>query len=97
MPALSPGKPVTVREPVLLVENEFKPGRYRFELVVTDTAGLESAPAEIVVSVFLPAPDPAPEPTPRRPVLRPDLVERVVRPVVRPADPTILRPIRRPQ
>lgn len=97
MPVLAPGKPVTVKDPVLQVENAFKPGRYRFELVVTDTAGLESAPAELIVSVSLPAPDPAPEPTPRRPVLRPDVIERVTRPVVRPIDTTPIRPIRRPQ
>ncbi len=42
MPVLALGTPVTVADPVLLVENRLKPGRYRFELVVTDTAGLES-------------------------------------------------------
>lgn len=89
MPVLAPDKPVTVGDPVLLVENRLKPGRYRFQLVVTDTAGLESAPAELVVTVF----EPAPTPTPTRPVLRPEIRERVTRGT----DPTILRPIRRPQ
>jgi hypothetical protein len=51
MPTLTPGKPVTVREPQLLVENRLRPGRYRFRLVVFDDGGLESDPAEMIVSV----------------------------------------------
>lgn len=51
MPTLTPGTPITVAEPRLLVENKFRPGRYRFRLVVFDESGLESAPDEIIVSV----------------------------------------------
>lgn len=51
MPTLTPGKPITVREPQLLIENKLRPGRYRFRLVVLDDSGLESDPAEMIVSV----------------------------------------------
>ena len=51
MPVLTPGKPITVREPQLLVENKLRPGRYRFRLIVFDDGGLESDPAEMIVSV----------------------------------------------
>lgn len=55
MPELSPGKPVTSKTPELLVENKFDAGLYRFELVVIDDSGLESAPAELVVTVGEPS------------------------------------------
>ena len=88
-------------EPQLLVENKLKPGRYRFQLVVTDTAGLESDPAEMVVTVREPAPEPTPTPTPpsgpTRVVLRPDVLTERIERVVRPLDPRIVRPLRRPQ
>lgn len=86
MPVLTPGKPVEQAKPELLVQNKLKPGRYRFQLVVTDTAGLESSPAELVVSVFEPSPAPTPTPTrrPKRPMPRPDVLERVGRPRRRP-------------
>lgn len=38
------------RSPVVKVE-PLPPGRYRFELVVTDTAGNDSAPAQVEVIV----------------------------------------------
>ncbi len=92
MPALTPGQPVTVATPELLVENRFAPGRHRFELVVTDEAGLESLPFELVVTVRRPV-------IPRPDVIdRPDLSDRidvVDRPRPRPRPP--VRPIRRPQ
>lgn len=94
MPVLTPGKPIEQAGPRLLIENRLKPGRYRFQLVVTDTAGLESAPAELVVTVNEPAPAPTPPiRDPIRPVLRPDIVE----PVIRPLNPRIVRPPRRPK
>lgn len=51
MALLKPGVPVTQDTPHLLVENKLSPGRYRFQLVAIDSAGLESAPAQIVVQV----------------------------------------------
>lgn len=94
MAVLALGTPVTVEDPVLVVENRLKPGRNRFELVVTDTAGLESDPALIDVTVFEPAPAPTPTPTPG-PVIRPEILDRatvVTRPTV--LRPTILRTLR---
>jgi hypothetical protein len=99
MPVLTPGQPVVQGEPVLLVENKLKPGRYRFQLVVADDSGLESDPAEMVVTVRERAPDPTPTPTPTGPVIRPDVLERLGRlerlervERVRPINPRILRP-----
>jgi hypothetical protein len=63
MATLTPGRPITVQTPELLVENQLPVGTYRFQLVVTDDGGLESSPAELVVTV-------------RRPVVRPDVVLR---------------------
>jgi len=75
MPTLAPGQPITTGEPRLLVENPFAPGRYRFQLVVIDDSGLESDPAELIVSVHdIPA-QPRP-PGPGR-VFRPGFDERV--------------------
>lgn len=54
---------MTVDTPQLLVENKFAAGRYRFQLVAIDEGGLESLPAELVVSVLAPAPPPPPPPT----------------------------------
>jgi len=88
MAVLSLNQPVTQDDPFLLVENKLAPGRYRFRLVAIDSAGLESAPADLIVTVDAPPPPPPPS-GPFRPVLRPDLIERVL-------DPRILRPFRRP-
>jgi hypothetical protein len=88
MAVLKPGVPVTQDSPHLLVENRLSPGRYRFQLVAIDSSGLESAPAEIVVSVQAPV---VADPTPpiRRPVildrletLRPTIAQPVVKPVI---------------
>lgn len=97
MPELSPGKPVTSKIPELLVENKLEAGRYRFELVVVDDSGLESAPAELVVSVqaagrtketLVIKPDPSvrlsPTPTPT-----PEPVFTVVKPVLQPTKPVV--------
>jgi len=95
MPTLTPGKPFMVSEPRLLVENQFAPGRYRFQLVVVDDGGLESDPAELVVSVHDVV-------RPTRPT-RPDIVEidpdilgrfRPRRPDLTEIRPDIIRPIR---
>lgn len=51
MPVLTAGKTVRSAKPTLLVENAFKPGAYRFELVVVDDAGNVSAPASLTVTV----------------------------------------------
>ena len=88
MPVLVPRKPVTIREPQLLVENKLPPGRYRFELVVIDDAKNESDPAQLVVTV-------QERPTrPTGPVIRPEVLENIDR--VRPLRPDISRIIRRP-
>ena len=89
MTILTPRKPVTQQEPQLLVESQFTPGRYRFQLVVTDDGGLQSDPAEIVVTVHeIVRPVP---PRPTRPPIRPEVIERVDR-----IRPELIRPIRRP-
>ena len=54
MPAtttLTPGKPVTRKVPTISVTGMTKPGRYTFQLVVTDKAGMASDPAPFVVTV----------------------------------------------
>ena len=96
MPILAPGQPITVREPHLLVENRFAPGRYRFQLVVIDEAGLESGPAELVVAVREPVRPPPTRPT--GPVINPDIFDvlRPGRPDLREIRPDRIRPIRRP-
>ena len=91
MATLTPGKPVTVSKPQLLVENELAAGRYRFQLVVIDDGGLESDPAELVVTVRGLV-------RPRDPIERPDIrdrIERVER-VGRVINPDIIGRIRRP-
>lgn len=89
MPTLQPGTPVTLDQPRLLVENKLTPGRYRFQLVVLDDSGLESDPAELIVSVH----DVAVPPREPGPVFRPDMVDRVR---LRPGIADRIR-IRRPQ
>ena len=75
MPVLAPGQPITTGEPRLLVENQLAPGRYRFRLTVVDDGGLESDPAELIVTVFeVPRPE-----RPPGPIFRPDLGDRVFR------------------
>ena len=92
MAVLALNQPVTLGDSVLQVENRLAPGRYRFRLVVIDTAGLESAPADLIVSVEAPPPPPAPPTGPfRPPIFRPDRFDRIDRVL----DPRIFRP-RRP-
>ena len=92
MAVLALNQPVTQGDSVLQVENQLAPGRYRFRLVVIDTAGLESAPADLIVSVEAPPPPPTPPTGPfRPPIFRPDRFDRIDRVI----DPRIFRP-RRP-
>jgi hypothetical protein len=89
MPILVPGQPMTVATPELLVENRLTPGLHRFQLVVTDEAGLESTPFELAVTVRRPIiPRPRPDIIDRPDIL--DRIERVDRPIP-------IRPPRRPQ
>jgi hypothetical protein len=48
---LTPGKPVKLKVPTISVTGMTKPGKYTFQLVVTDKAGIASAPAPFVVTV----------------------------------------------
>lgn len=52
MTTLTPGRVFRSREPTLTVENDLAPGRHRFQLTVVDDGGLESDPAELVVTVL---------------------------------------------
>lgn len=88
MATLTPGKPVTASQPMLLVENQLAAGRHRFQLVVIDDGGLESDPAELVVTV-----QPRRPFRPREPITRPDIFEPVVE---RRINPDIIGRIRRP-
>ena len=88
MPTLTPGKPFTVAEPQLLVENRLAAGRHRFQLVVIDEAGLESEPAELLVTVREANREPV---RPTRPDINPEILDRL-----RPFRPDIVRTIRRP-
>ena len=47
-------QPIVTAEPGIVVENQLKPGSYRFRLVVVDNDGNQSAPSERVVVVRLP-------------------------------------------
>ena len=92
MPILTPGKPITVDTPELLVENQLAVGVHRFQLVVIDEAGLESEPRELAVTVRRIRPIGRPDV-----IVRPDLIDRpVLRPDVRIVTGDI-RPPRRPQ
>ena len=51
MARLALGRPLSQAHPTLMVDNALPPGRHRFRLVVTDKAGNDSAPDEIVITV----------------------------------------------
>lgn len=75
-----PERPIRSKEPRITVDNQLKPGRYRFSLVAVDDALNESAPAEIIVSVV--------EKVLPRPVIRPDVIVRPIPiPPIRPLNP----------
>jgi hypothetical protein len=70
MPVLAPNQPLTLDEPVLLVENRLAAGRHRFSLVVRNARGVASEPQVLVVTVgrLRAAVEPAvAAPPPRRP------------------------------
>jgi len=54
MAVFEPGRPVITRDPKVIVDAGLKPGSYRFQLVVEDSAGRRSAPDEVVVIVQQP-------------------------------------------
>lgn len=51
MAVLRPGAALSQPGPTLRVDNPLSPGEHIFALVVTDDAGLESAPATIRIQV----------------------------------------------
>jgi ferric-dicitrate binding protein FerR (iron transport regulator) len=93
MPVLTEGQVVRSREPNLVVENDLAAGAWRFQLVVVDQAGLESAPAELIVRVQRRGPIRPIDPDivePRRPI-----DPRIIRERIRPDSPLgPIRPIR---
>ena len=91
MATLTPGQAITVDQPELLVENNLAIGRHRFELVVIDNGGLESAPAELIVTVRRLV-------RPRDPIERPDIFDRLenIDRVGRVVNPDVIGRIRRP-
>lgn len=67
MPQFVPNRAVRSRAPRVAVENQLEPGDYRFQLTVVGANGIESEPAELVVTVrgrrpFRPIPIPIPQP-----------------------------------
>lgn len=69
MPSFFVGQTHVTSAPLFGVDPVAQPGRYRFRLEVEDQSGNVSAPAEVVVTVFRPAPPPPP-PVTRPPVTR---------------------------
>jgi hypothetical protein len=69
MPSFFVGQTHVTSTPLLGVDPIAQPGRYRFRLEVEDQSGNVSAPAEVVVTVFRPAPPPPP-PVTRPPITR---------------------------
>ena len=45
------GRPVTTTTPFVTVETRLKVGKHRFQLVIVDDKGVESAPAELEVTI----------------------------------------------
>lgn len=70
MPVLPLNQPLDSAEPRLLVQNQLRPGRHRFSLVVVDDSGRASAPAEWVLTVQ-PLQPVQPRPSRPLPPLRP--------------------------
>ena len=58
MVAFVPGRAVTTRVPVVLVDPGLPVGVHRFQLVVIDTAGLRSRPDGVVVRIAARVPGP---------------------------------------
>ena len=78
MVQLAANKPHRSRTPEVVVENPLKPGRYRFSLVVVDSADNESEPFELAVTVFEQA-----GPVLRREIAREEIVPRRPTPIER--------------
>ena len=86
MPTFSVGQTHVTGAPLFGVDPVAQPGRYRFRLEVEDQSGNVSAPAEVVVTVFRPAPPPPPPPPPvtkppitRQPIDIEDRIDRIDR------------------
>jgi hypothetical protein len=74
VPVFEPNQPIITQEPSVVVENQFRQGRYVFRLVVRRD-NVESQPVETVVSVgeeesLRPAVTSPPEPPPDQPAPR---------------------------
>ena len=54
MPAFEPGREFATKVPTITVDPGLRPGEHRFELVVIDDQGRQSAPDERVVTVLPP-------------------------------------------
>jgi hypothetical protein len=77
MATFKPDKPIITKEPFVTVDNTFKPGTYRFRLIVIREDGVESQPVFQDVTI-LPEGTRVPRP---RPVIQPaEPVERVEAP-----------------
>ena len=70
MAAFKPNQPISTDQPAVVVDAGLQPGRYRFRLVVIDTAGNASLPSEQIITIHEPrplvpmaAPPPLPPPT----------------------------------
>jgi hypothetical protein len=51
MPLIQPNQEITTSEPVFTVAAGLQPGRYVFQLVVVDEAGMRSAPTQRLVTI----------------------------------------------
>lgn len=56
MPTLQLQKPFITTEPQIRIENSLRPGQHRFRLVVVDSNGTESDPADALVTIVGPRP-----------------------------------------
>lgn len=62
MAVFEPNQPITTDEPVVVVDAILKPGRYRFRLVVINSAGQESLPSEQILTILEPQTQPPRQP-----------------------------------
>jgi len=93
MPRFDPGTSVTTREPTITVDGGLAAGTYTFRLVVIDSSGNKSAPAEVKITVKRPLVfDPTRPPLePIQPVQPPFVPIQPIQPI--PIGPTpIIRP-----
>ena len=70
MAAFKPNQPISTERPAVVVDAGLQPGRYRFRLVVIDTAGNVSLPSEQIITIREPralVPVAAPPPPPSQP------------------------------